>query len=103
MVNLPVIPFLDMMKHQVEYSISLLVLSLIVLFIGKDILKNGYKNLIHKTPNMDTLVTIGVATCFLYSLYGTIRIINGNLEYVENLYYESAAIVIFFIKIGKYI
>jgi copper-(or silver)-translocating P-type ATPase len=66
-------------------------------------LKNGYKNLIHKTPNMDTLVMIGVLASFIYSIYGTIQILKGNAQYVENLYYESAAIVIFFIEIGRYI
>lgn len=66
-------------------------------------MKNGYKNLIHKTPNMDTLVMIGVLASFIYSIYGTIQILKGNAQYVENLYYESAAIVIFFIEIGRYI
>lgn len=66
-------------------------------------MKNGYKNLIHKTPNMDTLVMIGVLASFIYSIYGTIQILKGNTQYVENLYYESAAIVIFFIEIGRYI
>ena len=103
MVGLPVIPFLNMMTHPINYAITLLVLTIIVLWMGRDILKNGYKNLIHKTPNMDTLVMIGVMASFIYSVYGTIRICNGNAMYVENLYYESAAIVIFFIKIGKYV
>ena len=103
MVGLPVIPFLNMMTHPINYAISLLVLTIIVLWMGRDILKNGYKNLIHKTPNMDTLVMIGVLASFIYSIYGTIRICNGNVMYVKSLYYESAAIVIFFIKIGKYV
>ena len=103
MVGLPVIPFLNMMTHPINYAISLLILTIIVLWMGRDILKNGYKNLIHKTPNMDTLVMIGVFASFIYSVYGTIRICNGNEMYVESLYYESAAIVIFFIKIGKYV
>ena len=103
MVGLPVIPFLNMMTHAINYAITLLLLTIIVLWMGRDILKNGYKNLIHKTPNMDTLVMIGVMTSFIYSVYGTIRICNGNAMYVESLYYESAAIVIFFIKIGKYV
>lgn len=71
--------------------------------MGKDILKNGYKNLVHKTPNMETLVAIGVIASFVYSIYGTVKIIKGQVMYVENLYYESAVIVIFFIKIGKYV
>lgn len=103
MVGLPVIPFLNMMTHAINYAITLLVLTIIVLWMGRDILKNGYKNLIHKTPNMDTLVMIGVMASFIYSVYGTIRICNGNAMYIESLYYESAAIVIFFIKIGKYV
>ena len=46
---------------------------------------------------------IGVLASFIYSIYGTIQILKGNAQYVENLYYESAAIVIFFIEIGRYI
>ena len=103
MVGLPVIPFLNMMTHPIKYAVSLLILTMIVLWMGRDILKNGYKNLIHKTPNMDTLVMIGVMASYIYSVYGTIRICKGNAMYVENLYYESSAIVIFFIKIGKYV
>ena len=103
MVGLPVIPFLNMMTHPVNYAISLFVLTVIVMIFGRDILKNGYKNLIHKTPNMDTLVMIGVIASFAYSLYGTAKILEVNTNYVESLYFESAAIVIFFIKIGKFI
>ena len=60
MVGMPVISFLDMMTHPADYAISLFILTTIVLILGKDIIKNGYKNLIHKIPNMDTLVSIGV-------------------------------------------
>lgn len=103
MVGLPIIPYLHMINYPFNYAVSLLILTTIVLFLGKHILKNGIKNLIHKTPNMDTLVTIGVLASFIYSLYGTAQIIIGQTDYVENLYYESAAIVIFFIEIGKFI
>ena len=103
MVGLPVIPYLNMINYPLNYSVCLLILTTIVLILGYKILRNGVKNLIHKTPNMDTLVTIGVAASFLYSLFGTIMIIKGKTEYVENLYYESAAIVIFSIEIGKFI
>lgn len=103
MVGLPVIPFLHMLNHPVNFAESVFILTTIVLVMGRDILKNGYKNLIHKTPNMDTLVTIGVLASYIYSIYGTIQILKGQKDYVENLYYESAAIVIFFIKIGKFV
>ena len=103
MLGLPTYKYLNMMDYPINYSICLLILSLIVIILGFDIIKNGFKNLIHKTPNMDTLVTIGVFSSFIYSLYSTIMILNGNNEFVENLFYESCAMVIFFIKIGKYI
>lgn len=103
MVGLPVIPYLNMEKYPFNYALSLLILSLPFLYYGKDILKNGYLNLIHKAPNMDTLVAIGVLSSFLYSLVSTIMIINGHSSYVENLYYESFCIVIYFVKLGRFI
>ena len=103
MVGLPVLPYLNMEKYPLNYALSLLILSLPFLYYGKDILKNGYLNLIHKAPNMDTLVAIGVLSSFLYSLVSTIMIINGHSSYVENLYYESFCIVIYFVKLGRFI
>ena len=103
MIGLPSIPFLHMMKYQINYAIVLFVLTTAVLFLGNDILKNGLKNLLHKTPNMDTLVMIGVISSYIYSVFGTWMVIQGNASYVEKLYFESSAMVIFFIKIGKYI
>ena len=52
---------------------------------------------------MDTLVAIGVLSSFLYSLVSTIMIINGHSSYVENLYFESFCIVIYFVKLGRFI
>ena len=103
MIGLPNIPFLDMHMYPINYTIALLVLSLTSIYLGRDILKNGYKNLIHKTPNMDTLVGLGVISSFIYSIYGTYMIFKGNTEYVQNLYYESTVIILFFINIGRYV
>ena len=103
MIGLPSIPYLNMVDNPLNYATSLLILSLIVILLGFHIIKNGIKNLIHRTPNMDTLVTTGVIASFLYSIYGTLMIVKGYNHFVENLYYESSAIVIFFIEIGKFI
>lgn len=103
MIDLPDIPFLSMMEHPLNYAVSLLVLTTVILGLGYNILKNGIKNLIHGTPNMDTLVTIGVFASFIYSVYETVQIFLGDTSFVHSLYYESAAIVIFFIRIGKYV
>lgn len=103
MVGLPVIPLLNMEKYPVNYAITSLILSLPYLYYGKDILKSGYLNLIHKSPNMDTLVSIGVLASLIYSIFNTIMIIKGLTSYVESLYYESFCIVIYFVKLGRFI
>ena len=103
MIGLPSIPLLDPHHNAINYTVSLFILTIAFLIYGYDILRNGYKNLIHKIPNMDTLVMIGVMSSFLYSLYGMYKILNGNHHYTMNLYFESAAIVIYFIKLGRYI
>lgn len=103
MIHLPVINFLNMEKYPLNYALSLLFLTILFLGYGFDIIKNGYKNLIHKTPNMDTLVSIGVLSSFIYSLFSTIMIIKGQTNYVEFLYYESSCTIIYFLKLGRYI
>lgn len=103
MINLPTIEILNPHTNAINYTVCLLLLTILFIIYGYDILKNGYKNLIHKTPNMDTLVSIGVISSFIYSLYSMYMIIKGNHSYTMNLYFESAAIVIYFIKLGRYI
>ena len=103
MIGLPVIPFLHMVKHPINYGVTLLFLTIPFIIFGFDILKNGINKLIHKSPNMDSLVTIGVLTSFIYSLVNLILIILGNKMAVEQLYFESSAMIIYFIKLGRYI
>ena len=103
MINLPTIPFLDPHINTTNYMMTLLILTITFIIYGFDIIKNGYKNLIHKNPNMDTLVGIGVITSFIYSLYNMYLVFSGNHHQVMNLYFESSAIVIYFIKLGRYI
>ena len=103
MVGLPVFEILDMHHNPIYFAVVQFVISMIAIVLGRDILKNGYKNLVHKTPNMDTLVGLGVISSLLYSLYNTYLIFMGNIEAVHHLYYESIVIILFFIKIGKYV
>ena len=102
-LHLPVPVFLNMNKSPISYSIILLIATIPYLVYGFDIFKNGIKNLIHKMPNMDNLVTLGVFASFIYSLVGTILIILGNKEIVHNLYFESTVFVIYFMKLGRFI
>ena len=103
MINLPTLDIIDMEQNPIGYTICLFIFAIIFMIYGFDILKNGYKNLIHKTPNMDTLVGIGVLSSFLYSIYSMFLIIKGNFSAIHNLYFESVAMVIYFVKLGRYL
>lgn len=103
MMGLPIFDFLNMHTNPINYTATLFILTLAFLYYGWDILKNGYNNLIHKSPNMDTLVAIGVVSSMLYSIYNMVLIFQGQHDLVHHLYFESAAIVIFFIKLGRYL
>ena len=103
MINLPIIDILNKNIYPINYTIILFILASSFISYGFDIIKNGYKNLIHKTPNMDTLVGIGVLSSYIYSIYSMIMVINNQVNYVETLYFESTASVIYFIKLGRYL
>lgn len=103
MVNLPIPNILNIVQSPKIYAISLMLLSLLFIFYGFDIIKNGLKNIIHKMPNMDSLVGVGVVVNFVYSLWNTVQVFMGNTNLVHHLYFESSAIIILFVKIGRFI
>lgn len=103
MIGLKIPNVINMHINSIGYSIILMLLTIAFIIYGFDIIKSGYKNLIHKSPNMDTLVSIGVISSVLYSLYSMVKIFQGNHMYSEKLYFESAAMIIFFIKLGRYL
>lgn len=103
MINLPVIPFLHMIDYPINYSICLFILTIPFIIYGFDILKNGIKNIIYKHPNMDSLITVGIVSSFIYSTVNMILVINGNNNLVEHLYFESCAMIIYFVKLGRFI
>ncbi len=103
MLHLPQIPLLNMKVHPINYSIALFLITIPYIIYGFSIIKSGIKNIVHKSPNMDSLVTIGVLSCIIYSFINLILIINGNFSLTEFLYFESACTVIYFIKLGRFI
>lgn len=103
MIHLPVIPFLHMMNHPINYSVCLFIFSFYFIYFGRDIIYNGVKNIKYKSPNMDTLVTLGVISSFIFSTFNMFMILKGNNEYVESLYFESVCIILYLIKFGRYI
>lgn len=103
MVNLPVIPFLNMISYPINYSVCLFLFSLYFIYYGRKIIINGIKNIKYKSPNMDTLVMLGVISSFVFSTINMIQIFFGKNEYVESLYFESVCIILYLIRLGRYI
>ncbi len=103
MLNLPMLFGIDAMMHPDWYAVLLFVFTIPYLFYGKDIIMNGLKNFFSHSANMDTLVSLGVLVSFFYSLIHMIFILLGNHMLVENLYFESVCMILFFVKLGRYI
>ncbi len=100
--NLPIFNFLNVKKNPIVYIISLFILTVPFLIYGKDILISGIKKIIKKSPNMDSLVTMGVLITFIYSFVYFILVLCGN-NYIDHIYFESCAMILYFVKLGKII
>lgn len=99
--KLPLPDILSMETHPLNYALAQLFLTVIVLIFGRKFYIVGFKTLFHGHPNMDSLVAIGTGSAFLYSLVMTVRI-PSDAHAVHSLYYESAAVVVTLVMLGKY-
>ena len=96
-------------ENHVAIGIAQLLLTGIVMVINQKFFISGFKGLIHGAPNMDTLVALGSAASFGYSLYAlfamTAAQMNGDMEgvmsYMHEFYFESAAMILTLITVGK--
>lgn len=89
-----------MVGGMVIHASIMFIFSVISIILGFDILVSGVKSVLIGNPSMDTLVLLSVVSSFLYSIYGFIKNMNG-ASYT--LYFASSIMVIFFIKIGRFI
>lgn len=87
--------------HPVNFAVLQLLVTVPVLFFGRKYLTGGFGALIHRAPNMDSLVAIGSSCSFAYSLVMTF-LLSDHPQYVHELYYESAAMVLTLIMLGKF-
>ena len=99
MLNIPLPSFID--KAPVLNAGIQLILSLAVMVINSRFFISGTKGLIHKAPNMDTLVALGSAAAFIYSTAQFIRMASTNAAHLHSLYFESAAMIPTLITVGK--
>ncbi len=103
MINLPIPSFLNMHSASLSYAITLLVLTIPFLFYGLDIFVSGIKALFKLHPNMNSLVCLGVLASFGYSIFSFVMVCRGAHAYVNSLYFESCAVIVYFIKLGRFI
>lgn len=94
---------IDPMMNPLNFALIQLVLTLPVVIAGYKFYKIGLKNLIKLSPNMDSLIAIGTLTAFFYSVFGIYMITKGDTSYAMHLYFESAAVILTLITLGKYL
>ncbi|MSS77079.1 heavy metal translocating P-type ATPase [Anaerococcus sp. WCA-380-WT-2B] len=110
MINLPLPHFLDGAEGSVNFAFIQFLLTIPVIFVNRIFYVSGFKGLINKAPNMDSLVALGSSAALSYGIFAIMRMSYGlgfdNLEIVEmyrhNLYFESAAMILTLITLGKY-
>lgn len=103
MIGLPLPMF--MMPHHAPLTFALvqLLLTLPIVVGGRNFYINGFGSLVKGHPNMDTLVAVGTFSALAYGIYALVKIALGDMSYAENLFFESAAVVITLVMLGKYL
>ena len=103
MVGLPLPSFLDHMAYPLVFVLSQLLLTLPAVWIGRGFYQRGFRNLIKRHPNMDSLIAVGTSAAFFYSLYSVSQVFLGHHPFVHQLYFESVAVIIALVLLGKYL
>ncbi len=99
----PIPNFLAPMQYPLTYAIFEILLVVPILIAGNRFYSVGFKAIVMRSPNMDSLIAMGTSAAVLYSLYSTYRITTGDFKAVESLYFETAGVIITLILLGKYL
>ena len=102
-LGVPLPEFMNPHMYPLVFALVQLGLTIPVLIAGGRFFRVGFKTLFKGSPNMDTLVAIGTGSAFLYGIYATVLIYLGNFDFAQHLYFESAAVVITLVMLGKYL
>lgn len=99
--GLPIPKIISMSDNPYNFAITQLLLTVPVMFIGRRFFTKGFSLLFRGRPNMDSLVAVGSGASFVYSLVMT-YLIGSHRHAIHNLYYESVAVVITLVMLGRY-
>lgn len=103
MLGAPLPSFFDPHINDINFALAQLILTIPVMLVGYRFYTVGFTNLFKGSPNMDSLIAIGTSAAFIYGVYALIEIIGGNHAMVMELYFETAAVIITLILLGKYL
>lgn len=111
MVGLPLLSFLTGVENGVSFAFTQLLLCLPVLYVNRKYFSKGFQTLFHLSPNMDSLIAIGSSASLIYGIFAIYRMSyglgHGDMElvhrYYHDLYFESAAMILALITVGKYL
>ena len=111
MAGLPLPAFLEGAENGVSFAFTQLLFCLPVIYVNRKYFIKGYQTLFHLAPNMDSLIAIGSTASLVYGIFAIYRmsygLANGDMElvhrYYHDLYFESAAMILALITVGKYL
>ena len=98
---LPIPEYLEPMNYPLNFALVQILLTIPVLIAGNRFYVVGFRAIRMKSPNMDSLIAMGTTAALIDSLYSTWQIYQGNMGFVEGLYFETAGVIITLILLGK--
>lgn len=103
MMGLPLPEIVSPHENPLNFALIQLILTVPVIITGYKFYIVGFRNLIRLSPNMDSLIAVGTASAFGYGIYAALKIHGGDESYAMSLYFESAAVILTLITVGKYL
>lgn len=103
MMGLPIPEIIMPEMYPLNFGLIQLLLVIPPIIAGYRFYTVGFSRLIKREPNMDSLIAVGTSAAFLYGIYALFQIANGNIEYAQDLYFETAGVIITLILLGKYL
>lgn len=100
-LRFPIPSFLKPMDFPLNYAFTQIFLMIPIIIVGYRFYTVGFKALLQRSPNMDSLIAIGTSAAILYSLYSVYQITTGDFGAVDHLYFETAGVIITLILLGK--
>uniref|UniRef100_A0A7C5V5G7 Copper-exporting P-type ATPase n=1 Tax=Caldicellulosiruptor owensensis TaxID=55205 RepID=A0A7C5V5G7_9FIRM len=102
-VGLPLPEIISPEKHPLNFALVQPILAVPVVIAGYKFYTAGFSRLLKLQPNMDSLIATGTSAAILYSFFAIYQIAMGNYQYVKEMYFETAGVIIALVLLGKYL